>query len=75
MLVGSVVVADQVQLAPRIAAGERVDEGDDLDVPMASETARMDFATGDHQGSKQTGGAMARVSIDEQILHLFQRRH
>jgi hypothetical protein len=41
MLVGAVVVADQVQLATGVAPGHRLTKGDELDVGMTLETASL----------------------------------
>jgi hypothetical protein len=43
MFVGAVIVADQMQLKSRIAFGQRFQEGDELDVGVALETAPMDL--------------------------------
>src|SRR5579875_3746002 len=61
MLVGAVIVADQVDLASRIAAGQRVEERNELHVSMAVETARVNLAGGHLQRGEQTGGAVAGV--------------
>src|SRR5260370_18320789 len=46
MLVGSVVVADQMQLQLGIALGQRLPEDDELGVPMAPVATPMDLAAG-----------------------------
>src|ERR1700687_3192043 len=46
MLVGSVVVADQMQLQLGIALGQRLQEDDELGVPMAPVATPMDLAAG-----------------------------
>src|SRR5262245_35417284 len=63
VLVRPVVVADQVNLAARIAARERVEKGDELSVPMAPKAARMDLAAGHLQGGEQAGGAVACIVV------------
>jgi hypothetical protein len=45
MFMASVVITDEMQLAPRIAAG-RTQERDELMMGVALETASVDFATG-----------------------------
>jgi Transposase len=61
MLVGSVVVADQMQLQLGIALGQRLQEDDELGVPMAPVATPMDLAAGHLQRSEQAGGAVAQV--------------
>src|SRR5579875_2976785 len=61
MLVGAVIVVDQVELASRIAAGQRVEQRNELHVPMAVEAARVNLGGGHLQCGEPTGGAMAGV--------------
>src|SRR5579885_2036923 len=63
VFVGPVVVADQVQFPARVAAGQRLEEGDELLVPMATKAARVDLAAGHLQRRKQTGGAVTNVVV------------
>ena len=65
MLAGGVIVPDHVNLAPQIAANQRVEEREELLVPMAAETARVDLAA---------GHLVRSGSIDEQSQYLIQRR-
>jgi hypothetical protein len=59
----SIVVADQVQLAARIAARERIEKGDELDVAMAPKGAHVDLAAGHFQCGEQAAGAVAGVVV------------
>ena len=61
MLVSAVVVADQMQLQLGIALGQRLQEGDELGVPMAPVATPVDLAAGHLQRGEQTGGAVAQV--------------
>ena len=63
MLVGAIVVADQMQLKSRIAFGQRFQEGDEFDVGVALEAPSMDLAAGHLQRGEQAGGAVARVVV------------
>ena len=63
MLVGAIVVADQMKLTRRITAGERIEKGNELAMAMAAKAPRMDLAAGYLQRSKQAGGAMAGVIV------------
>ena len=63
MLVGAIVVADQMQLKSRITLGERFQEGDEFDVGVALEAPSMDLAAGHLQRGEQAGGAVARVVV------------
>ena len=46
VLVGAIVVADQMQLKSRIAFGQRFQEGDEFDVGVALEAESLDLAAG-----------------------------
>ena len=61
MFVGAVVVADQMQLQLRVTSGQRLQKGDELQVPMATVAASVDLAAGHLQRGEQAGGAVASV--------------
>ena len=61
MLVGAVVVADQMQFQLGVALGQRLQEGDELGVPMAPVATRMDLAAGHLQRGEQAGGTVTQV--------------
>src|SRR5579885_2593929 len=63
VFVGPIVVADQVQFPARAAARQRLEEGDERLVPMATKAARVDLAAGHLQRRKQTGGAVTNVVV------------
>jgi len=63
VLVGSVVVADEMQLPLRVTACQRFQKSKELNVSMAREAASMHLAAGDLQGGEQAGGAVAGVVV------------
>jgi hypothetical protein len=62
MLVGPVVVTDQMQLQLGIALGQRLQEDDELGVPMAPVATPTDLAAGHLQRGEQAGSAVAQES-------------
>jgi hypothetical protein len=63
MIMRPVIVADQMQLPPAVAAGQRIEEFDELSLAMAPITTAVHFAAGDLQCGEQTGGAVALVVV------------
>jgi len=63
MLVGAVVVTDQMDLAAAPAAGERIEKIDELVVPVAPITAPVNLAAGHFERGEQAGGAVAGVVV------------
>jgi len=63
VLVGPLVVADQVQLAPWVAARKRLEKGYEFGMAMPSIAARVHLAAGQFQRRKQAGGAVAGVIV------------
>jgi RHS repeat-associated protein len=63
MLVRAVVVADQVDLAPRVALGDRVEKRDELDVRVAREATAMNLPARHLERRKQAGGSVALVVV------------
>src|SRR5215467_9059297 len=63
MLVGSVVVANEMQLPFGVTARQRFQESNELNMGMAREAASMHLAAGDLQRCEQAGGAVAGVVV------------
>jgi hypothetical protein len=63
VLVGGVVVGDDVQLDAGVSAGGLLQELQELFVPVAGITGIGDLAGGDLQGGEQRGGAVADVVV------------
>jgi hypothetical protein len=61
VLVGAVVVIDQVQFAPVVTLGQRLREIDEFHMGVAWKATAMDLTTGNLQGGKKTGGAVVHV--------------
>jgi hypothetical protein len=59
VLVDAEIVEDEVELAPGMLAVEMLEEGEELLLRGALETARFDGAGGEAPGGQETGGAEA----------------
>ena len=65
MLVGGVVVHDQMQLLVGIAAGKVAEEDQELLVPVPRFTHSGDLAGGDLECGEQGGGAVPDVIVGD----------
>ena len=63
VLVGGVVVADDVEFLPRVGGGDLLEEAQELPVTVPGVTGVDDVAGGGFQGGEQRGGAVADVVV------------